>query len=88
MKFVRFTFFLFLGLLAGFSSQAQERYLKEIFTGVTVTSSITYGNNLSVLTGAPVATALKMDVYAPTGTRSKQAGYSLLPYGELSSSAV
>ncbi|MBV6428035.1 MAG: hypothetical protein KIPDCIKN_02560 [Haliscomenobacter sp.] len=71
MKFVRFTFFLFLGLLTGFSSQAQERYLKEIFTGVTVTPSITYGNNISVLTGAPVPTDLKMDVYAPAGDTLK-----------------
>ena len=47
MKFVRFTFFLFLGLLTGYSSQAQERYLKEIFTGFTVTKSVTYCNNLS-----------------------------------------
>ncbi|MBP9078269.1 MAG: hypothetical protein KBG02_15480, partial [Haliscomenobacter sp.] len=71
MKFVRFTFFLFLGLLTGFSSQAQERYLKEIFTGFTVTKSVTYGNNLSILTQAPVATDLKMDVYAPAGDTLK-----------------
>ena len=71
MKFVRFTFFLFLGLLTGYSSQAQERYLKEIFTGFTVTKSVTYGNNLSILTQAPVATDLKMDVYAPAGDTLK-----------------
>jgi len=46
---------------------AQTRYLDEVFTNVTVTSDVVYGNNLEVLTGTPVATDLLMDVYEPTG---------------------
>lgn len=52
----------------GFSQN--ERYLTEVFTSVTVTSDVTYGNNISnsILTGGnSVPTDLKMDVYQPTG---------------------
>ena len=48
-------------------TSAQTRYLDEVFTSVTVTSNVVYGNNLEVLTGAPVATDLLMDVYEPAG---------------------
>lgn len=44
-----------------------QRYLTEVFTAVTVNSDVIYGNNISVLTGSPAATDLKMDVYQPTG---------------------
>lgn len=44
-----------------------QRYLTEIFSSVTVTSDVVYGNNLSVLTGTLTATDLKCDVYEPTG---------------------
>ena len=37
--------------LNGFSQTG--RYLTEVFTSVTVTSNVIYGNNLSVLTGTP-----------------------------------
>lgn len=47
----------------GFSQN--ERYLTEVFTSVTVTSNVVYGNNISVLTGTPAASDLKMDVYEP-----------------------
>lgn len=43
------------------------RYLTEIFTSVTVTSDVIYGNNIGVITQSPVAEDLKMDVYEPTG---------------------
>ena len=58
-----------LGLLAcsamGFAQSA--RYLDEVFTNVTVTSNVIYGNNISVLTGTPTAADITMDVYQPTG---------------------
>ncbi|PBQ32697.1 hypothetical protein CNR22_13240 [Sphingobacteriaceae bacterium] len=44
-----------------------QRYLSEIFTAVTVSSGVTYGNNISVLTGTPASQPLVMDVYQPTG---------------------
>jgi len=49
---------------SGFS---QTRYLDEVFTSVDVTSNVTYGQNYSVLTGAPILSNLVMDVYTPTG---------------------
>jgi len=49
------------------SSFSQTRYLDEVFTSVDVTSNVTYGQNYSVLTGAPVLGNLLMDVYTPTG---------------------
>ncbi|MEL6593531.1 MAG: hypothetical protein AAFQ68_25750, partial [Bacteroidota bacterium] len=53
--------------------QAQERYLDEIFSEVTVTSDTTYASNISifpVIAGAsmtPVPVDLQMDVYEPMG---------------------
>lgn len=44
-----------------------QRYLTEIFTAVTVSSNVTYGNNISVLTGTPASSPLLMDVYQPAG---------------------
>ncbi len=49
------------------NTQAQQRYLDEVFTNVTITSNITYGKNFQVLTGAPVLSNLKLDFYEPTG---------------------
>lgn len=54
-------------LLAFSFNGFSQRYLTEIFTSVTVTSNVIYGNNLSVLTGTPAPSDLKMDVYEPTG---------------------
>ncbi len=47
-----------------------QRYVTNVFTDVTVTSNITYGQNFSVLTGAPVISDLKLDFYEPTGDTS------------------
>lgn len=44
-----------------------QRYVSNVFADVTVTKDIIYGQNYSVLTGAPVLTDLRMDVYEPTG---------------------
>jgi hypothetical protein len=52
-------------------SFAQERYVDEVFTGVTVTSNVPYGQNFTVLTvattGHPALQPLVMDFYEPTG---------------------
>ncbi len=42
-----------------------QRYLTETFSSVSVTSNVIYGVNVSVITGAPAADSLKMDVYQP-----------------------
>ncbi|HAP00526.1 MAG TPA: hypothetical protein DCQ93_01250 [Bacteroidetes bacterium] len=47
--------------------KAQQRYLDEVFSNVTITPNITYGSNYSILTGTPSLTDLKLDVYQPTG---------------------
>ena len=46
---------------------AQTRYLEEVFSSATVTSNVTYGQNYTVLFGAPMLAPLEMDVYEPTG---------------------
>lgn len=48
-------------------TQAQTRYLDQIFTQVTVQKNVVYGTNISILTGTPAPLDLKMDVYTPTG---------------------
>ena len=49
---------------------AQERFLDEIFTDVTVTTDVEYGVNATVLTlpqlGEAVPESLKLDIYEPT----------------------
>jgi len=49
---------------------AQERYLDEVFTDVTVTTDVEYGVNATVLTlpqlGEAVPESLKLDIYEPT----------------------
>lgn len=60
--------FLFLGAsLLTIDAQAQTRYLDPIFNSsqITVTQNVVYGQNIEVLTGAPVLIDLKMDVYQP-----------------------
>lgn len=47
--------------------QGQIRYLDEVFSGVNVTPNVVYGTNISILTGAPAALDLTMDVYTPAG---------------------
>ena len=55
--------------LIAFHSSAQHRYLDEVFTDVTVTSDVKYGENYTVLYGPPplVMDTLRMDVYMPEG---------------------
>lgn len=49
------------------SIQAQTRYIDEVFTNVTVASDVTYGTNITVITGMPASEDLKMDIYEPLG---------------------
>lgn len=58
---------LVLPLLFAAQLQGQVRYLDEIFTDVSVDLNVVYGNNISILTGAPAAIDLTMDVYRPVG---------------------
>lgn len=60
-------FIAFIGLLAISVAGYSQRYLTETFSSVTVTPNVVYGNNISILTGSPVASNLLMDVYQPTG---------------------
>ena len=55
----------------GIDTNAQTRYLDDIFSGVTVTSDVVYANNISILPMLfglpPAATDLLCDIYEPTG---------------------
>lgn len=50
---------------------AQERYIDEIFSEITVTSDVVYGNNITILAalfgGGPAPEDLLMDIYEPAG---------------------
>lgn len=69
------TIFLGTVLFLGFFSKsfAQERYVDSVFSGVTVTDSVVYGLNYSILpaflglTTDTIQVPLFMDIYQPTG---------------------
>lgn len=46
---------------------AQERYVEESFSDVTVTADVVYGENYGIITQAPVLESLMMDIYEPDG---------------------
>ena len=54
-------------LCAAFSPLQAQRYLSEVFAGVTVTSNVMYAQNITVITGSPALDSLYMDIYEPTG---------------------
>ena len=54
-------------LLSSFGLNAQTRYLDEMFTEVKVTSDVTYGSNIGIITQAPALEDLKLDIYEPVG---------------------
>ena len=58
-------------LSLGLSVSAQDRYLDDVFSAVTVTSDVTYATNISILPmlqGLPPSPAtLKCDIYEPDG---------------------
>lgn len=49
-----------------------QRYITEVFSNVTVTDTVTFGTNISILTGSPQQQTLKMDVYEPTGDTASE----------------
>ncbi len=65
----RLLIFIFIAATSCITANAQ-RYLTQIFTDaqITYTPNIVYANNFSFLTGAPVATDLYMDLYAPNAS--------------------
>ncbi len=68
----------------GIQSQVKaQRYLTEVFSQVTVTDDITYGQNVSILTGAPALQDLKLTMYQPTGdTETNRPLLIFLPTGD------
>jgi hypothetical protein len=67
MKKILRCVFLFAISLSTLYSSAQYRYLDEVFTNVIVESDVKYGENYTVITGAPVLEDLLMDIYMPEG---------------------
>jgi acetyl esterase/lipase len=59
--------FMLLGMFCFNGNTFAQRYLSEIFTSVTVTPNIVYGQNISFLTGMADTIDLKADVYQPVG---------------------
>lgn len=57
-------------LLLSLGSTAQERYLSEIYTDadITIEKNVTYGSNMSILTGTPASQDLLTDIYYPDGS--------------------
>ena len=95
------------GLISGFCllafhASAQNRYLDEVFDDVEVQENVKYGENYSVVTGAPVLNDLLMDVYTPVGdTEGKRPliilahagsylpkGLNTLPFGDKTDSSM
>lgn len=66
MKQLRILFLLAL-CFATLNTNAQLRYLNEVFTDVHVTKNVPYGANISVLTGVPALDTLRLDIYQPVG---------------------
>jgi hypothetical protein len=61
---------LLLAILAfgfGFAPLHAQRYLTEVFTDVNIDANVTYGVNISVLTGTPAPDTLRCDIYTPVG---------------------
>lgn len=65
------TFFTFVLCAASTALVAQERYLQPVFDQVSVQKDVVYGNNISVLSGAPAPLDLKMNVFTPAGDQAK-----------------
>lgn len=68
MKQLNTLLLLIITLTGTLSLSAQTgRYRTDVFTSFSVQRNIVYAKNISVLTGAPVAQDLVMDVYTPAG---------------------
>jgi len=64
--------FLFCFTVTASINAQDELYFDEVFENVTVTDGVEYGVNLEVITGAPLAKSLLMDIYEPTGDTSTE----------------
>jgi poly(3-hydroxybutyrate) depolymerase len=49
------------------AASAQERYLDEIFSEVTVTEGVQFAQNYQFLTGTPFISPINTDIYTPSG---------------------
>lgn len=58
---------LLLGAAVACVQLSAQRYLTEVFSDATVTSDVTYGANITVITGSPALDTLRVDIYEPTG---------------------
>ena len=74
MKRILYAFMFIAVSLFALQAQAQNRYLDEVFSGVTVTDSIVYSNNVSISpaifsggTQPPGQVPKLMTIYEPTG---------------------
>lgn len=54
-------------LMGAVTTQAQVRYLNEVFADVQVDTGITYGQNYEFFSGFATLKPLVMDVYRPVG---------------------
>ncbi len=61
------TLLLVVGLSAMSGTIFAQRFVSEVFSSVNVTPNITYGQNISFLTGTADTIDLKADVYEPVG---------------------
>lgn len=62
----KFYFLLAFLIFCWTSIDAQQRYLEPIFDGYDL-ETVVYSTNISVLTGAPQAVNLELDIYTPAG---------------------
>ncbi len=65
------TIFILLLCACSTTLMGQERYLQPVFSGVSVQANVTYGRNITVITGAPAPEDLKVNVFTPTGDQAK-----------------
>ena len=66
-NFYKLCSFALIVVLAQISQAQENRYLSPIFSAVDVQKDMVYGNNISILTGAPAPIDLLMDIYSPAG---------------------
>ena len=62
----KFTQLFTLILVLAVGQLTAQRYLSPITADITKTENVEYGSNITVITGAPVDTALVADIYMPT----------------------
>ena len=80
MKNLYFLSFILICIMGSLSTNAQVRYLDEITQSVDVVVNEVYGQNISVLTGAPALVPLVMDVYMPAGDSETERPVMIVPH--------